>query len=78
MCFRPPEIGMRKKCPACGAENDDSDMVCTACGEMFPEAAIYGAPGAPPAAPPRAAGAPPAPPRAPAGPPPAPPRSPRA
>lgn len=65
MCFRPPEVDLRKKCPSCGAENPDSAMKCGECGAEFPEAVLYqgvppvsGAPKAPgPSPAPKAPGA---------------------
>lgn len=68
MCFRPAAVELKKNCPKCGTENDQSAEVCSQCGEALPASpfagAVPGAPGTPagaPAAPGTPAGAPAAP-----------------
>ena len=57
MCFRPPEVGM-KKCPQCGADNKPIAKTCESCGAAL-DGSAASAPGAP--QPPAAPGAPAAP-----------------
>lgn len=60
MCFRPPEVDLRKKCPQCGAENPDVALVCERCGAEFPDAVLLGGVSGAPSAP-KAPGTPKAP-----------------
>ena len=52
MCFRPSTMDVKKKCPKCGFENEQSQKICVECETELPENALdklaaLGAPGVP-------------------------------
>lgn len=68
MCFRPAAVELKKNCPECGTENDQSAEVCAKCGAALPASPFLGAPGVAPGAPGTPGGSAPAAPGAPSGP----------
>lgn len=51
MCFRPPEINIKKTCTDCGLENPFEAQKCMKCGAELPSEVSgmpAGVPGAPP------------------------------
>jgi hypothetical protein len=40
MCFRPPQVGLPKKCPSCGAMNQSNLTHCKKCKTELPEGEV--------------------------------------